>query len=188
VRWPCCCQFIIKCLFDFSFSNHAATLSTASDEDPDTEKNTNNEDTNNADDDQRRSKNEDESNFDRHTFPRDSGCFASSSPASDRSSQQSQSESGIHLPHDDEEDYSDEATPKQPQKRPAEKSAHTRSLRDRHTITPQVFEKLSLRSSPIKAKKDATFDALVDKYVTSDKIITEGKVSSARSVFEAQQK
>ncbi len=45
-----------------------------------------------------------DSSFQRRSFPRDSGCFASSSsPASDRSSQPSQSESGIH-PDDLEED------------------------------------------------------------------------------------
>ena len=43
----------------------------------------------------------DKKRFERHKFPRDSGCFASSSsPASDRSSQPSQSESGIQ-PDDD---------------------------------------------------------------------------------------
>ena len=78
-----------------------ATLSTASDDDEDTEKNKT----------PTKSSTKSES-FERHNFPRDSGCFASSSPASDRSSQQSQSESGIHLPHDDDEDadYSDEST------------------------------------------------------------------------------
>merc|ERR1711899_276363 len=51
----------------------------------------------------------DKKQFERHKFPRDSGCFASSSsPASDRSSQPSQSESGIQ-PDDDIDDYSDEA-------------------------------------------------------------------------------
>ena len=78
----------------------SATLSTASDDDEDTEKNKT----------PTKSSTKSES-FERHNFPRDSGCFASSSPASDRSSQQSQSESGIHLPHDDDEDadYSDES-------------------------------------------------------------------------------
>merc|ERR1712088_978423 len=51
----------------------------------------------------------DKKQFERHKFPRDSGCFASSSsPASDRSSQPSQSDSGIQ-PDDDIDDYSDEA-------------------------------------------------------------------------------
>lgn len=123
--------------------------------------------------------------FERNNFPRDSGCFASSSPASDRSSQQSQSESGIHLPHDDDDIDIDEdhsSCDHEPQKRPAEKSAHTRNLRDRHTITTQDLDKLSLNSC---AKDKDSFEALVEKYMSPKASLEVGHVSNARSIFEA---
>ena len=110
--------------------------------------------------------------FERHKFPRDSGCFASSSsPASDRSSQPSQSESGIQ-PDDldidldcysaDENNISTTPTSNanssassqnsstnsnNVRSRPSEKSAQTRNLRDRHGSTVNTvndLEKLSI--------------------------------------------
>lgn len=126
--------------------------------------------------------------FERGTFPRDSGCFASSSsnehlprssPASDRSSQQSQSESGIHLPHDDDDSEEVEYTMATPtQKRPAEQSAKMRSLRDRHTLTAKDIENMTLEG-------DKKYEVLCEKYSTKqEKALLEGKFNSARSVFE----
>ena len=136
------------------------------------------------------------SNFDRHTFPRDSGCFASSSPASDRSSQQSQSESGIHL--DDEEPDADHhehdlgdkksvIAPKAATKRLPEQSAKARSLRDQHRIAQSDLERLSLNSpGDHDNAEDKTFDQLVEKYVKSDEksLMQSGLVNNTRKVFE----
>ena len=64
----------------------------------------------------------DKKQFERHKFPRDSGCFASSSsPASDRSSQPSQSESGIQPDDDIDDCYSDENNVSQNSNNPAQK-------------------------------------------------------------------
>ncbi len=125
--------------------------------------------------------------FDRHTFPRDSGCFASSSPASDRSSQQSQSESGIHL--DDEQDQEDASieTPKAALKRPQEKSAKSRTLRDQHRITQNDIESLEKLKISNKNEEDSKFDQLVEKYVKSSdekSSLPPGLVNSARKMFE----
>ena len=83
-------------LFSFLAANSLTTADNNNDtDDTDTEKNAS---PILADDDHDEI---DKKQFERHKFPRDSGCFASSSsPASDRSSQPSQSESGIQ-PDDD---------------------------------------------------------------------------------------
>ena len=68
----------------------------------------------------------------------------------------------------------------QPLKRPADKSAQTRDLRERHVTNTQELEKLQL--------KDA-FEVLVEKYVT-DKTplhVETGRVSNTRSIFENHQ-
>ena len=129
--------------------------------------------------------------FERHKFPRDSGCFASSSsPASDRSSQPSQSESGfsgiesgIQLEHDDEFELIDNDILNHHQRlRNPEKSRETRNLRDRHTINANDLEKLSI----VQNNKD-NFDVLVEKYVTEKTPlqVEPGRVSSTRSIFES---
>lgn len=156
------------------------------------------------------------SGFERHKFPRDSGCFASSSsPASDRSSQPSQSESGISGfsgIQPDEDDYSDENSTNSAKsnqvRRPAEKSAQTRNLRDRHGSTLNTvndLEKLSINVQHVYAlpahstethsvnnsglqsqnSKD-NFEVLVEKYVTEKTPlqVTPGRVSTTRSIFE----
>ena len=135
-------------IFVFSFFSASATIS-----DDETEKNV------------------EGPNFERHKFPRDSGCFASSSPASDRSSQQSHSESGIH-------DFEMEETPVKTQ---AHGAQARRALRDRHTLNTHELETLTLNSP----KKDS-FEVLVEKYVTEKTPlqVEHGRVRDARSIFE----
>ena len=118
--------------------------------------------------------------FERHKFPRDSGCFASSSPASDRSSQQSHSESGIH-------DFEmDESLPSSKQRSSPEKSSSAqvsrRSLRDRHTLNTHELQILNLNGSPPNRKD--SFEVLVEKYVTEKTPLEHGRVRDARNIFE----
>ena len=163
-------QIFRKKLFDFFFTFwpklfFSASAATISDDD-ETERNVITEDAS-------------QNQFERHKFPRDSGCFASSSPASDRSSQQSHSESGIH-------DFEmDESLPSIKQRSSPEKSAQVsqqrRSLRDRHTLNTHELQILNLNGSP--NKKDS-FEVLVEKYVTEKTPLEHGRVRDARSIFE----
>ena len=120
-------------------------------------------------------------NFERHNFPRDSGCFASSSPASDRSSQQSASESGIHLPHDDADS--------------ADENADSDGSRGSPQIPSQMADTQSSNGVGVISRdlrdmqlKDA-FEVLVEKYVTEKTPlhVETGRVSNTRSIFENHQ-
>ena len=145
-----------KCPLNRIYLFSATTAQENDDEDTDTEKNLEEEIELTSD------------SFTRHKFPRDSGCFASSSsPASDRSSQPSQSESGIHdeLDEDSSDSYGIH-------KRNPEKSAQTRNLR---TQIVSDLEKLNLKDN---------FEVLVEKYVTEKSPLKPGRVSSTRSIFE----
>ena len=179
-------------------------MSTASDEDDETEKT------------KTPTKSSKES-FERHNFPRDSGCFASSSPASDRSSQQSQSESGIHLPHDDED--SDESHENwRENSNPCTTTATSGSANSSHSASTNTTAKckqtrerrqhaVSNSSAPDLGQlqwrensnsvaqeleklqlKDA-FEVLVEKYVTEKTPlhVETGRVSNTRSIFENHQ-
>ena len=168
-------QIFRKKLFDFFFSlfdpNYffSASAATISDDD-ETERNVITEDAS-------------QNQFERHKFPRDSGCFASSSPASDRSSQQSHSESGIH-------DFEmDESLPSIKQRSSPEKSAQVsqqrRSLRDRHTLNTHELQILNLNgSSSSPPNRKDSFEVLVEKYVTEKTPLEHGRVRDARSIFE----
>ena len=82
-------------------------------------------------------------------------------------------------------------------RRPAEKSAQTRNLRDRHGATMTTvndLEKLSINVQHVYAtteninsqsQKD-NFEVLVEKYVTEKTPlqVTPGRVSTTRSIFE----
>ena len=80
-------------------------------------------------------------------------------------------------------------------RRPAEKSAQTRNLRDRHGATMTTvndLEKLSINvqhaytaTEDINHTKD-NFEVLVEKYVTEKTPlqVTPGRVSTTRSIFE----
>ena len=100
------------------------------------------------------------------------------------------------------DDYSDEAGSSQNStnsnmRRPAEKSAQTRNLRDRHGATMTTvndLEKLSINVQHVYAtteninsqsQKD-NFEVLVEKYVTEKTPlqVTPGRVSTTRSIFE----
>ena len=160
--------FFFFSLFDpnYFFSASAATIS----DDDETERNVITEDAS-------------QNQFERHKFPRDSGCFASSSPASDRSSQQSHSESGIH-------DFEmDESLPSIKQRSSPEKSAQVsqqrRSLRDRHTLNTHELQILNLNgSSSSPPNRKDSFEVLVEKYVTEKTPLEHGRVRDARSIFE----
>lgn len=160
-------------LFHFTANNTTAADNNNRDDNDDT-------DTEKTIDDIDEDSNSNKKAFERHKFPRDSGCFASSSsPASDRSSQPSQSESGIQ-PDDEEEEDDEDDSDDAVTKRPPQQSAQTRSLRDRHTATcMNDLEKLNI-------SKD-NFDVLVEKYVTEKTPlqVTPGRVSSTRSIFES---
>ena len=160
-------NFFFFSLFDPNFfSASAATIS----DDDETERNVITEDAS-------------QNQFERHKFPRDSGCFASSSPASDRSSQQSHSESGIH-------DFEmDESLPSIKQRSSPEKSAQVsqqrRSLRDRHTLNTHELQILNLNgSSSSPPNRKDSFEVLVEKYVTEKTPLEHGRVRDARSIFE----
>lgn len=111
--------------------------------------------------------------FERHKFPRDSGCFASSSsPASDRSSQPSQSESGIQPDDDIDDCYSDENNVSQNssnsnnpasnvRSRPSEKSAQTRNLRDRHGSTVNTVNDLEKLSINVQHVYESTSNSMM---------------------------
>ena len=156
-------HFLTQIIF---FSASAATIS----DDDETERNVITEDAS-------------QNQFERHKFPRDSGCFASSSPASDRSSQQSHSESGIH-------DFEmDESLPSIKQRSSPEKSAQVsqqrRSLRDRHTLNTHELQILNLNgSSSSPPNRKDSFEVLVEKYVTEKTPLEHGRVRDARSIFE----
>ena len=130
-----------------------------------------------SDDETEKTVDDGQKQFERHKFPRDSGCFASSSPASDRSSQQSHSESGIHDFEMDHES-SHVTSGGTPVKRAPERSAQARTLRDRHTLNTHDLQSLNLN-------KDS-FEVLVEKYVTEKTPlqVEHGRVRDARSIFE----
>ena len=101
------------------------------------------------------------------------------------------------------DDYSDEAGSSQNStnsnmRRPAEKSAQTRNLRDRHGATMTTVNDLEKLSINVQHAYTATedinsqnhtkdnFEVLVEKYVTEKTPlqVTPGRVSTTRSIFE----
>eukprot|EP00095_Tigriopus_kingsejongensis_P006347 maker-scaffold390_size186308-snap-gene-0.29 protein:Tk06347 transcript:maker-scaffold390_size186308-snap-gene-0.29-mRNA-1 annotation:"sam and sh3 domain-containing protein 3" len=146
------------------------------------------------------------SGFRRLSFPRDSGCFASSenlpshghhrsSPASDRSSHSgvsSHPESGIHIPEGAEgssslsssdDDTITSSHNLSPMKRSADQVAKARSLRDRHTANMDELEFTREMLSSAN-RRGSKFDSLVEKYSDKKRPNFELQFKSARSVFE----